>query len=456
MADRREIRSRGRGSAAIELLAIVTILTLLMPAVGKKQRDWTKAIAETTRPIELAASPATIQREERRLAVIEWPDTRYATVQHAIDALPDGGTLRFSDGVFTLDEPLFVRGKRIVIEGAGCNELPRRLRKPEQGGTHLVGPRVDRVVDFSAARGLINFESAGPETTVGGGTIRGLKLSGFDAGIRAAAGEEAAGGGAVVEDVCIADTGRGIAWSLGASLSVKNVLIRDVSWNGASIAVTTVLAGAFIHFAGVTVVNAANACVFYHNAQAVIVGGLFNFCGQSGTIAALNSNLVIADTNIIGSAGPGIAISGGSAFISETFLNEATGFGVLLHHVVHGDIEDVHIKNTTAFSTGPQAGSYGDGVTVVGGTANGMTWVTDSFIENSSHSGVANYGAFVSVGDVSIQCTLFDVEGEVHEGKNFSYTDLGGLKCGCPTANGTCQAVTGSGVQAPGPLIQIP
>ena len=149
-------------------------------------------------------------------------------------------------------------------------------------------------------------------------------------------------------------------------------------------------------------------------------------------------------------------MSGGSAFISETFVNEVTGFGILLHNVVHGDVEDVHIKNTKAFSTGPQAGSYGDGVTVVGGTANGMTWVTDSFIENSPHSGVANYGAFVSVGDLGIQCTLFHLQGEILAGKNFSYTDLGGLKCGCPAANGTCQAATSSAVEVPGPLIQIP
>ena len=209
----------------------------------------------------LATATATMQRREPRPDVIQWPDSRFPTIQQAIDTLPDGGTLRFVDGVFTLDEPLFVRGKRIVIEGTGCDELPNPKKRRLPGGTHLVGPRVDRVVDFTAARGLLNFESAGPGTIVGGGTIRNLKLSGFDAGIRAAAADDTApGGGAVVEHVCIADSGRGIAWSAVASLSVKTVLIRDVAWNGASIVVTTALAGAFIHFADVTIVNAANAC----------------------------------------------------------------------------------------------------------------------------------------------------------------------------------------------------
>jgi hypothetical protein len=395
-----------------------------------------------------------------RLDVIEWPNREFRTIQSAIDALPDGGTLRFAAGVVTT-EPLFVRGKRIVIEGAGsgCDEQ-RETGKPKQTvSTHLVGPRADTVVEFGAVRGLINYTNAGPGTPVGGGTIRNLRLSGSDAGIRGAADADAgAGGGVVAEGLCITNVGRGIAWAVGSNLTLKNVLIQDVFWNGVSISPSHALATAsFIFFGGVTVINAANACVFYNDVQAVAVvtNSLFNFCGASGTIVALNSNLFISDTNIIGSHGPGIAMSGGSAFIQETFINKATGFGLLLHNVEHGDIEDVHVKDTRAFITGPQAGLYGDGVTVVGGTANGMVWVTDSFIENGPHSGIANYGGFVTVGDSKLQCTVFDLQGEVLGTTNFSYTDLGGMTCGCPTANGTCEAVTASGLQPPPPITQI-
>ena len=404
------------------------------------------------------SAPSTAFQTQRRLDVIEWPNREFRTIQSAIDALPDGGTLRFAAGVVTT-EPLVVRGKRIVIEGAGagCDEQ-RQSAKPKQTvSTHLVGPRPETVAEFGSVRGLINYEDAGPGTIVGGGTIRNLRLSGSDAGIRGAADADAvAGGGVAVEDVCITDTGRGVAWAVGSTLSMKNVLIQGVLWNGVSISPSHALATAsFIFFDGVTVINAANACVFYKDVQAVVTNGLFNLCGSSGTIVALNSNLFISDTNIIGSRGPGIAMSGGSAFIQETFINEATGFGLLLHNVVHGDIEDVRVKDTKAFTTGPQAGLYGDGVTVVGGTANGMVWVTDSFIENGVHSGIANYGGFVTVGDSKIQCTLFHLEGEVLGTTNFSYTDLGGMKCGCPTATGTCEAVTGSGLQPPPPITQI-
>ena len=396
----------------------------------------------------LAHVSAMMQHRDRRLDIIEWPDRRFGSIQGAIDALPDGGTLRFTEAVVRVEEPLFIRGKRIVIEGNGCDEQKTR----PQGGTHLVGPRTETLAEFDAVRALINFGPPPDDGVAGGGTVRNLKLSGFDAGIRAASGA----GAVVVEKVCITDTGRGVAWSATASLSLRKVLIRDIAWNGASITAATALAGAFVHFADVTILNVAGACVYYQNVQAVVVGALFNFCGSTATIAALNSNLYVADTTIAGSNGPGIALSGGSAFITETFVNQASGFGILLHNVVHGDIEDVHIKDTKAFSSGPQAGLYGDAVTVVGGPANGPVWVTDSFLETAAHSGVANYGAFVSIGDLNIQCTLFHVEGEVLGTKNFVYSDLGGMKCGCPTASGVCQAVSAVSASAPGPPMTTP
>ena len=86
----------------------------------------------------LAHVSAMMQNGDRRLGIIEWPDRRFASIQGAIDALPDGGTLRFTERVVPIDEPLFVRGKRIVIEGKGCDEQRTQLK---DGGTHLVGPR---------------------------------------------------------------------------------------------------------------------------------------------------------------------------------------------------------------------------------------------------------------------------------------------------------------------------
>jgi hypothetical protein len=185
-------------------------------------------------------------------------------------------------------------------------------------------------------------------------------------------------------------------------------------------------------------------------------GGLFNFCGSSGTIVARNSNLLIAATSIVGSHGPGIAISGGSAFINETFIKQATGMGILLHDMVHGDVEDVRILDSLPFSAGPQAGKFGDGITVVGGAADGVVWVTDSSIENSARAGLSNFGGRVALGDTIIQCAAaFDLEGETLMGETFLFTDLGGQKCGCPTATGTCTAVS-VGFEPPAPVMPSP
>lgn len=400
----------------------------------------------------LAHVSAMMQNGDRRLGIIEWPDRRFASIQGAIDALPDGGTLRFTERVVPIDEPLFVRGKRIVIEGKGCDEQRTQLK---DGGTHLVGPRAGTLAEFDAVRAVINFEPSA-EGVPGGGTVRNLKISGRDAAVRGAFADDARGGGVRVENVCMTDTHRAVTWSGPVSLALTNVLIRDVSWNGVSIVgIAQSLVGAFL-FTDVTVISTGNACLFFQNVQATVVGSHFNLCGTSGTIVALTSNLYVADTTIAGSRGPGIALSGGSAFVTETLINQATGFGVLLHDVLHGDVEDVHVKNTKAFTSGPQAGLYGDGVTIVGGPASGPAWVTDSFIENAAHSGVANYGAFVSIGDLRIQCPLFHVEGEVLGTKNFVYSDLGGMKCGCPTATGACQAVSAVSAAAPGPLTTTP
>ena len=414
-------------------------------------RRWAAAVLLPFLLAGIVAANAAVQRLDVRPDLIKWPDPRFSRIQDAINALPDGGTLRFS-GVVAVDEPLFVRGKRIVIEGSGCDEQKSR---PRGGGTHLVGPRAGTLAEFSAARALINFERS-PDGVPGFATVRNLKLSGFDAGIRGVFEDDTHGGGARVENVCITNTGRGVMWSGAAGLALNNVLIREVLWNGVSIVgIAQSLASAFL-FTDVTVISTGNACLFFQNAQATVVGSHFNFCGSSGTVVALDSNLYVADTSIAGSRGPGIALSGGSAFITETLINQATGFGILLHNVLHGDVEDVHIKDTRAFTSGPQAGLYGDAVTIVGGPANGLAWVTDSLVETAAHSGVANYGAFVSIGDLRIQCALFHVEGEPLGTQSFTYSDLGGMKCGCPTASGACQAVSAVSAAVPGPATTTP
>ena len=148
--------------------------------------------------------------------------------------------MKIRHGRFDLREPLIVRNKRITFEGAGCGEQLPLGRSRIDRVTHLAGPRPERVVAFADVAGLVTYIGTG------GGVVRGLKLSGFDAGIRIMAGDSARAerSALTVEDTCIAETGRGIASSApSAKIVAQNLLIRDVLWNGIAVSPGTFQSG---------------------------------------------------------------------------------------------------------------------------------------------------------------------------------------------------------------------
>lgn len=67
------------------------------------------------------------QRPPPDPATIQWPSDRFPTLQDALDAVPEGGTLEIAEGEFRIAEPVIVTGKRLVIRGAGPGvEISRR------------------------------------------------------------------------------------------------------------------------------------------------------------------------------------------------------------------------------------------------------------------------------------------------------------------------------------------
>ena len=392
---------------------------------------------------------------------IEWPDKlgEFPTLQSAIDALRDGGKLMIQKGRFELREPLVVRNKRITIEGAGCAELPRG-RSGNQRATVLAGPRPGRVVPFSEVAGLFTYIADGGVT---GGVIRGLKLTGFDAGVRFMAGDgvETAGSMLTIEDTCIADTGRGIAASApAAKLVVQGVLIRDVLWNGISIATTQAKPIFFTSF-GLTMLNTGQACVVVKNA---IYNGFQNALdncgyngglpGRGGGLLAINSGVSFNSSVVQNPNGPGIAASGGTTLIQNSAVFFATGLGVLLFEPLYGLLQTVHVGPTVPFPpTHPQAGRFGDGVSIAG---QGTVWVGDTFIANSARAGLSNFGSFVDLGDTAIQCSGFNLEGDPFPtgADDFQFNNRGGNKCGCPLATGEC-TVDSVHIEAPEPVAPL-
>jgi hypothetical protein len=267
-----------------------------------------------------------------------------------------------------------------------------------------------------------------------------------------------------IEDVCIADAGRGFASSApSAKLVAQNVLIRNVLWNGISISpslASGIADAMFISF-GVTVQNTGQACVVVKNALYTAFQNHFEDCGfdlgsavlpgRGGGVLAQNSGLNFMESSINASNGPGIAANGGTTFIQAgSQIVFARGAGILLFEPLAALINDSQVRLTQPFPPGhPKAGNFGDAVLVVGG---GSVWMGNMLLENIARAGIANWGSFVDVGSTKIQCSAFHLEGEPLGQQNFLYNDRGGNLCGCPVANGSCEAVS-AGLAPPDQIV---
>ena len=384
---------------------------------------------------------------------IEWPGERaqFPTLQSAIDAVADSGTVFVGEGQF--NERVIIRNKRVTLEGKGCGEqLPHGKSKTDRA-TVLLGPRPDRVLPFRDAVPLVTYIADSGAVT--GGVIKRVKLSGLDVGVGVLPGSGSEPGRAAVtiEDVCIADSARGISVSASsAKVVAQNVLIRNVLWNGIAISpIAADLANAMFISFGVAVANTGQACVVVKNSLYTAFQNHFEECGfnlgsgllpgAGGGVLAQNAGVNFLESSINASNGPGIAATGGTTFIqSQSEIVAAHGMGILLFEPLAALIKDTQVRLTQPFPPGhPKAGNFGDAVLAVGG---GSVWIGDSLLANTARAGIANWGSFVDVGNTKIQCSVFDLEGEPLGPQNFAYNDRGGNLCGCPTANGTCEAVS--------------
>jgi hypothetical protein len=174
-------------------------------------------------------SPRVRPPEAPRRAGVLVPSRRFPTIQAAIDAAEDGGAIRIRPGVYR--EVLTITGKRVRITGAGTRGE----------STEIVGPRTTTVDDAATATGLVNYLEGG------GGVLEGLVLRGGPNGVvgqepsTRVAGDRIGGDGVApaaivgalhVADVVIQNTGRGILWRTGTSLTVRDARIARVGKHG--------------------------------------------------------------------------------------------------------------------------------------------------------------------------------------------------------------------------------
>jgi hypothetical protein len=380
----------------------------------------------------------------------------HPTLQEAVDAVPNGGTLQIREGVFEIASPVFVRDKWITIEGRGCDELSAR---PSASSTHLMGAELPRDVPATDVVGLLNYVNAG-------GIVRNLEISGFDAGIRSDDGPPAdpttAGDGSRMlrlERVCITETGRGVSYSATTMLTIRDSLIRDTTWNGISAFTvegsSAEAQGGFIQVTNSQLRRIAGACMVFKNRLFLVEADVLEDCGFQGGISAVGSLGEIRTSVVRRSLGPGIQFIRGAALISYVLVEKATKGGIIIDRPTSGAVlTHVGVQETAEYQ-----GAYGDGLIILGNGQNqpfAFFDISQSFSGNNARAGMGNFGAFSRLAGNVFQCNAFDLDGESWDPNSppvvgYAFEDAGLNTCGCPSGSTPCVAQS-SALAPPKPL----
>jgi Right handed beta helix region len=349
-------------------------------------------------------------------ATIEWPSAAFPELQAAIDAAPDGATVKIRPGVYRIDEPILVAGKRVVIRGAGSGLHGDYRVTPV---THLIGPPPREVVDEQGnlvlpsdqVRGLLNFRAADS-------TVQDLRLSGFDAAIVYRDDEQRTSAPARVSDVVISDTGRGILSRSSGNLAVSDVAFTRTKWNAISVAFEGL---ADLNVADVSILDPQGAGIYFENAN-VSITDAFITGAVGGGINGFQSGASISGSTLIGNYKFGIGLLDSTAFIVSN-----------------------HILDTFPDKL---SGAFGDAITLF----KSGSLIEDNVIHHADRVGISFFGSSGFLADNGITCcSLADVQIEDFEGQEGNAIDGGGNVCGCqqPTV---CAVISSGGPQAPPPM----
>ena len=342
-------------------------------------------------------SPLEEIRKPNRGSIVEFPGRGFNSIQDAIDAVPDGGTLKIASGVYPITEGLFVRDKTVFFEGPG--------RRHGRVAT-LVAPPPDGVVPATNAVGAINFIN-------GGGGLEGFEVFGGDASVLISGRSDRS---VTINDMTLADTGRAILHLAPSHLIVKDSVIRHCKWNGISFAPKNLDLVPFIPL--------------------LLVMDTELIDGDNIGIYVNHGKLEVIDDSLGGWPGGGIAVVNSTALILDNSLIQNGKFGILLWQS-QGEVLDATILNTTSVN-----GLFGDGISVWCGGAR----LSGVEIGNSQRAAISNFDSHIDFEDMAMTCNSIDIDveigGQCVGGVPPSFADNGGILCGCPNATGPCIAQT--------------
>lgn len=371
--------------------------------------------------IGLALTAATSAARSRPVK-IKWPSRESRDLQSAIDAAPDNAIVEIKAGVYEVSDPILVRGKRLVIKGAGSGFAGATARTPI---THLIGPppspvldeRGDLVLRAEAVQGLWNFVAAG-------GVIQDMNLTGFDAAIVHKPGDRGDTGPVEVRNVVISHTGRGILSLSASNLSVESCTITNTRWNDISFAPRFISPGLLptLQVKATVLVEPEGAGIYFANTLAFL-DGVTVLSADTGGVVGIESASLIQNSDFIGNRKAGILLVDGSSQI-ESNLIQATQVSL--------------------------EGVLGDGVTLWSLNQQMQAHVSDNLIFSSARAGISSFGAWLDLMENDIFCATFDLFGADSGNFQFQLNDLSGNQCGCGQIK-PCAAM-GDGLEPPPPV----
>jgi hypothetical protein len=376
-------------------------------------------LAEDSRPADEGSIPWL-----RADAVV--PSREFLTIQAAINAVGNGGSIFVRPGVYR--EQLTIAHKQIRLTGSG------------PGRTEIAAPRSTAVDDHSRAVGLVTYLEGG------GGVIEGLSLRGGLNGIvghepSATSTEPSLSNSLLVRNIVISDTGRAILWHAPADLTIHEVSATNLRHNG--IVFAPLAAGGATRGEGRL------------NALKVNLTGLAFFGVLVVNAPSIGCQNQLSDVNVLLASGGGIGVIRSGLCIFGGTLSLNRGSGIYLQQSA-AIIDGSSIQSTIPLTDG----SWGDGIS----SFLSEIVVTNAFVNLSARAGLSVFGGSAGLAANTFNCYAFPFQLDPLLAGYFGPSeppaddpgileDLGGNLCGCGQVEEMCRSVSAGGPQPPPPIV---
>jgi hypothetical protein len=123
--------------------------------------------------------------------------------------------------------------------------------------------------------------------------------------------------------------------------------------------------------------------------------------------------------------------------LSQSVVERSLEVGVVVDDSVL-DVSSSRVSRTAARGDG----KFGDGIIGASDNQPATLTIETSLVEESARAGIGNFGALVSLGRTAVRCASFELQGEAWLGHDFRFEDRGENVCGCPVADGACEAIS--------------